>query len=100
MRISIIFALVLSAFAGCNRNNQPTMHQARTQNTPTEQAAQAEELDTENPNNRTLPDSPDQNPNDQNPNDQLPPADPSGNPTNPTDDIDDDLPPNTGPDVP
>jgi hypothetical protein len=105
MRTSLVFALVIAAAIGCRRD-QPTLHQARVQNTPTEQAAQAEELDMENPNNRTLPDSTEPDPDQQDPDQQDPNdvTDPSAPPTTSPDpdtrDPIDDLPPNTGPDVP
>ena len=117
MRKSMFFALVIAGAFGCDRNrDQSTMHEARTQNTPTQQAAQNEGVDMDNPNNRTLPDDTDQqgtqgtqqgpggsdvgNPND--PSGSSPTNPPTGptTPTDPNDDLDDDLPPTTGPDVP
>ena len=118
MRNSMFLALVIAAAFGCDRNrDQTTMHEARTQNTPAQQAAQNDnDVDLDNPNNRTLPDDADPQPQGQPGTQQNPgspdvgnPTDPSGsNPTNPpppppidpNDDIDDDLPPNTGPDTP
>lgn len=54
---SMFLALVVAAAFGCNRNrDQATLHEARTQGTPTTQQAQGEnQVDPEDPQNRTMP---------------------------------------------
>jgi hypothetical protein len=111
MRTTMFLALALAAAVGCNRNNQPTMHQARTQTAPAEQSARTDNsVDTENPNNRTLPDDPNDqnNQNNQQQQNQGTQGDQGGstdvgNPNDPsgsTGGTQDDTQPPTGPDVP
>jgi hypothetical protein len=54
---SMILAFVLAGALGCGaREDRTTLHEARTQNTPTSQAAQADpSVDYDDPYNRTLP---------------------------------------------